>query len=151
MFEKDFKKVFMLVSKGDDNAHISVFIYYFEQLGLASKEHAAELCTKFDVNKDGKINFDEFTALWKEDKKINVCLQTLLMFDSQYIYRKLFMKLDADDNGKITPDELMKLGERIGLKYPIEKYAEFLCVVNPLHQPVLDEALFVHLLKDRVE
>ena len=150
-YEPELKKIFKIVDANKDG-----FIQFDEMWAVVekfkahTKEETLDMFNKFDANKDNKLELDEFKAMVKSSPKSYASAQAILMFMKRCPYLEAFRKIDTNGDGKILPEEVKAIGDKVGLNKPIEKYYEYLSVVNPLHKPELDMALFVKLLQERM-
>ena len=148
----DTKKIFKIIDTNKDGYIVLEELWAcVDKFKNHTLEETKAMFEKYDTNKDSKIDFSEFKVMIKESDKTYATAQALLMFMKKCPYMEAFRKLDTNGDGKISPDELKALGDKLGANKPIEKYVEYLCTINPLHKPEVDAALFVQLLKERVK
>jgi Ca2+-binding EF-hand superfamily protein len=149
--EKDLKKIFKVVDSNKDGyIQFEELWTLMEKFNLHTLEEAKAIFDKFDTNKDSKLDLPEFKSMLKASPQAYGISQALVMFFKRCPFMEAFRRIDTNGDGKILPEELKVLGDKLGLNHPLQKYSEYLSVINPLHVPEVDAALFVHLMKERM-
>merc|ERR1711953_1020539 len=99
MESRELRQAFDLIDVDrDGNITAEELIKVIEKLGGSmSEDEARGLIRKADVDKNGSIDFTEFSSLWSS-----------LAGEGEDKIREEFTKYDTDKNGVITKDEMMK-------------------------------------------
>ena len=102
----DMREAFDLFDS-DGNGAISVDELYsaMESLGMESKGTIQQVLTRFDKNRSGDIDFDEF---------IDMMTDSDFSVEDRASCKEVFDLFDDDKTGHITLDNLKKVAETIG-------------------------------------